>query len=97
MSLPLVHHLLFKLAPGCIPKSGIVREPSYDLQATSQLYKKQYMADILGFVSRMPPGKNMDDWFTIFRSGMWRLWWKLTKEGKKRYFEEFLDVLHQTK
>lgn len=69
-----------------------------DLQATSQLYKKQCMADFPGLlVSRMPPGKNMDDWFTIFRSGMWRLWWKLTKEGKKRYFEEFLEVLHQTK
>lgn len=39
----------------------------------------------------------MDDWFTIFRSGMWRLYWKLTKEGRKRYFEEFLEVLHQKK
>jgi len=45
----------------------------------------------------MPPGKNMDDWFTIFRSGMWRLWFKLTREGKKRYFGEFMDVLHQAK
>ncbi|KAH8155400.1 uncharacterized protein LAJ45_00410 [Morchella importuna] len=50
-----------------------------------------------GIALWMPPGKNMDDWFTIFRSGMWRLYWKLTKEGKKRYFEEFLEVLHQTK
>ena len=46
---------------------------------------------------RMPPGKNMDDWFTIARSGMWRLWFKLTAEGKKRYFGEFMEVLHQTK
>lgn len=45
----------------------------------------------------MPPGKNMDDWFTIFRTGMWRLWFKLTAEGKRRYFGEFMDVLHQTK
>ncbi|KAI5844963.1 hypothetical protein DFP73DRAFT_37809 [Morchella snyderi] len=50
-----------------------------------------------GIALWMPPGKNMDDWFTIFRSGMWRLYWKLTKEGKKRYFEEFLEVLHQKK
>ncbi|CUS15794.1 unnamed protein product [Tuber aestivum] len=46
---------------------------------------------------RMPPGKNMDDWFTIFRSGMWRLWYKLTKEGKRRYFDEFMEILHRTK
>ena len=39
----------------------------------------------------------MDDWFTIFRTGMWRLWFKLTAEGKRRYFGEFMDVLHQTK
>lgn len=76
---------------------GCVREPSYRSAGNiTNCIKKQYMADIPG-LSRMPPGKNMDDWFTIFRSGMWRLWWKLTKEGKKRYFEEFLDVLHQTK
>ncbi|KAI5820985.1 acyl-CoA N-acyltransferase [Pyronema omphalodes] len=45
----------------------------------------------------MPPGKNMDDWYTIFRTGMWRLYFKLTAEGKKRYFGEFMEVLHQTK
>jgi len=45
----------------------------------------------------MPPGKNMDDWFTIVRTGMWRLWFKLTAEGKKRYFGEFMEVLHHTK
>jgi ribosomal protein S18 acetylase RimI-like enzyme len=45
----------------------------------------------------MPPGQNMDDWFTIFRSGMWRLWYKLTKEGKRRYFDEFMEILHRTK
>ena len=45
----------------------------------------------------MPPRQNMDDWLTIFRTGMWRLWYKLTPEGKRRYFGEFMDVLHQTK
>lgn len=45
----------------------------------------------------MPPGKNMDDWFTILRSGMWRLNFQLSTEGKKRFFEEFLPLLHRTK
>jgi hypothetical protein len=45
----------------------------------------------------MPPGKNMDDWFTIFRSGMWRLHFQFSSEGKKRFFDEFLPLLHTTK
>jgi ribosomal protein S18 acetylase RimI-like enzyme len=45
----------------------------------------------------MPPGKNMDDWFTIFRSGMWRLKFQLSVEGNKRFFDEFLPLLHKTK
>lgn len=39
----------------------------------------------------------MDDWLTIFRTGMWRLWYKLTPEGKRRYFGDFMEKLHQTK
>ena len=38
-----------------------------------------------------------DDWITIFRSGMWRLNWQLSTEGKKRFFDEFLPLLHDTK
>lgn len=45
----------------------------------------------------MPPGKNMDDKLTMFRSGMWRLNHKLSKEGKFRFHDEFLPLLHQTK
>jgi GNAT superfamily N-acetyltransferase len=45
----------------------------------------------------MPPGKNMDDWFTIFRSGLWRLFYKLSREGKARFYGEFLPLLHRTK
>lgn len=45
----------------------------------------------------MPPGENMDDYLTIFRSGMWRLNYQLSKEGKKRFFDEFLPLLHDTK
>lgn len=39
----------------------------------------------------------MDDFCTIIRSGMWRLNYKLSKEGKKRFFDEFLPLLHDTK
>ncbi|KAI9821786.1 MAG: hypothetical protein M1827_002367 [Pycnora praestabilis] len=45
----------------------------------------------------MPPGKNMDDWCTILRSGLWRLQYKLSWEGKQRFFAEFLPLLHHTK
>ena len=45
----------------------------------------------------LPPGKNIDDWMTILRSGMWRLSWKLSKEGRIRFFEEFLPLLGSSK
>jgi len=45
----------------------------------------------------MPPGKNMDDLLTMFRSGLWRLNYKLSAEGKRRFFNEFLPLLHDTK
>ncbi|KAJ2976430.1 hypothetical protein NUW58_g8088 [Xylaria curta] len=45
----------------------------------------------------MPPGKDADDWLTILRSGMWRLYYQLSAEGRRRYFNELLPVLHRTK
>lgn len=45
----------------------------------------------------MPPGKNIDDMLTIVRSGMWRLNFQLSKEGKERFFKEFLPLLAHTK
>lgn len=45
----------------------------------------------------MPPKKNMDDFCTMLRSGMYSLNWKLSKEGKKRFFDDFLPLLHNTK
>lgn len=39
----------------------------------------------------------MDDYWTIFQSGMWRLNYKLSSEGKRRFFNEFLPLLHDTK
>ena len=45
----------------------------------------------------LPPGKNIDDWWTILRSGMWRLNWSLSQEGKERFFKEFLPLLGKSK
>lgn len=45
----------------------------------------------------MPPGQNMDDLITTFRSGMWRLNYKLSPEAKIRFFTEFLPLLGSTK
>ena len=39
----------------------------------------------------------MDDWITIVRSGMYKFRYKLSKEGRKRFFDEFLPLLHNTK
>lgn len=47
--------------------------------------------------NRMPPGKNMDDLYTIFRSGMWRLKYQLSPEGRHRFFNEFLPLLGDSK
>jgi GNAT superfamily N-acetyltransferase len=39
----------------------------------------------------------MDDWLTVLRSGMWRLYYQLSAEGKKRFYRELLPLLHDTK
>ncbi|PSN62066.1 hypothetical protein BS50DRAFT_503411 [Corynespora cassiicola Philippines] len=44
----------------------------------------------------LPPGQNMDDFWTMLRSGMWRLNYRLSPEGKRRFFTEFLPLLHDT-
>jgi hypothetical protein len=47
---------------------------------------------------RMPPGCTMEDkMFTLFRSGMWRLYYKLSNEGRMRFFNEFFPLLNDTK
>ncbi|KAI9827151.1 MAG: hypothetical protein M1832_005287 [Thelocarpon impressellum] len=45
----------------------------------------------------LPPGKDIDGWLTLFRSGLWRMYYRLSKEGRKRFFAEFLPLLHDTK
>ncbi|KAF2143677.1 uncharacterized protein K452DRAFT_160893 [Aplosporella prunicola CBS 121167] len=53
--------------------------------------------DYDGVALWMPPGNNVDDLLTVLRSGMWRLRYRLSAEGKKRFFDEFLPLLHDTK
>ena len=52
---------------------------------------------IVGHGDRLPPGAIADDFFTKLRSGMWRLSRELSAEGRKRFFDEFLPLLHDTK
>lgn len=39
----------------------------------------------------------MDDQMTMFRSGMWTLNFKLSRDGRRRFHKEFLPLLHYTK
>jgi predicted acetyltransferase len=39
----------------------------------------------------------MDDLLTLMRSGLWRLNYQLSPEGKTRFFNEFLPLLNDTK
>lgn len=45
----------------------------------------------------MPPGSNTDSYPTLLRSGMWRLLYLLSPEGRARLFTEFLPLLTTTK
>ncbi|KAK8052106.1 hypothetical protein PG993_003491 [Apiospora rasikravindrae] len=54
-------------------------------------------ADYDGVALWLPPGGIMDDWWTTLRSGMWRLYWQLSPEGRRRYYGELLPLLHDTK
>ena len=48
----------------------------------------------------MPPGADLDGW-TIIKTGLWRHWmelrWQLSKEGRVRFFKEFMPLLHTAK
>lgn len=37
--------------------------------------------------NRLPPGKSLDGWWTSLRSGLWRLRFRLSSGGRKRYAE----------
>lgn len=45
----------------------------------------------------MPPGCAMDDWAVWLSSGLWRLEWSLSREGRARFADEFLPALAAAK
>ncbi|KAI9865282.1 MAG: hypothetical protein M1824_003436 [Vezdaea acicularis] len=45
----------------------------------------------------MVPGSKMDDWKLLLTSGLWRLNYKFSREGRVRFFNEFLPLLARTK
>ncbi|KAI1058819.1 hypothetical protein NW752_006543 [Fusarium irregulare] len=45
----------------------------------------------------LAPRQQMDDWWTSIRSGLWKLSYQLSAEGRRRYYDEMLPVLDQTK
>ncbi|KAK5998567.1 putative N-acetyltransferase [Cladobotryum mycophilum] len=42
------------------------------------------------------PGQHLDGWWTLFRSGMWRLYYQLSPEGRRRVFDDVFPLLHDT-
>ena len=49
------------------------------------------------FDFRLPPHASVESLYTLFRSGLWLLYFKLSAEGRQRYFTEFMPLLHDTK
>lgn len=49
----------------------------------------------------VPPGADMEHWWTVFKKGLWAHWttlkFQLSKEGRARFFKEFVPLLHTTK
>lgn len=43
------------------------------------------------------PRSNTDGWWTMFRSGMLKLYFQLPQEGRRRYYKEMLPLLTRTK
>lgn len=53
--------------------------------------------DYEGVALWMPPGKDLDGWWTALRSGLWRLHFQLSAECHRRYYAELLPLLEHTK
>ena len=53
--------------------------------------------DYEGVALWMPPGKDVDGWWTALRSGLWRLHFQLSTECRRRYYAELLPLLEHTK
>ena len=48
-------------------------------------------------LNRMPPGQEFDDFCAQLWSGLLMLRWKFSKEGRIRFYDEFLPLLHNIK
>lgn len=64
---------------------------------TRKPFPSFHLSPLVFPINRLPPGKDLDGWWTLLRSGLWRLNFQLSKEGKKRYYDEILPLLHDTK
>ncbi|EPE06126.1 gcn5-related n-acetyltransferase-like protein [Ophiostoma piceae UAMH 11346] len=53
--------------------------------------------DYDGVALWMPPGKEIDGWWTALRSGLWRLHFQLSTECRRRYYAELLPLFNRTK
>ncbi|EJT77763.1 hypothetical protein GGTG_02868 [Gaeumannomyces tritici R3-111a-1] len=53
--------------------------------------------DYEGVALWLTPGKNLDSWLITIRSGLWRLYFQLSPEGRRRYYDEMMPLLHHTK
>jgi len=45
----------------------------------------------------LPPGGDIDGWWVALRSGLWRMYYLLSPQGRRRDFTETLPVLHNAK
>jgi GNAT superfamily N-acetyltransferase len=45
----------------------------------------------------MPPNAPADSLTTFIRSGLWKLHWQLSSEGRRRWFSYFMPTLHDVK
>ncbi|EPY50112.1 hypothetical protein SPOG_03580 [Schizosaccharomyces cryophilus OY26] len=48
--------------------------------------------DFSGVALWAGPGERIDDWYTVLRSGLWRLFYKLGAENRHRFFNELIPL-----
>ncbi|KAJ4300307.1 hypothetical protein N0V88_002980 [Collariella sp. IMI 366227] len=86
--------LTYTVASHCM--SGLVTTVGPEFDSVALWYARLFV--VLDTTKKeVPPGKHLDGWWTQLRSGAWRLYFQLSEEGKKRYFQEILPLLHDTK
>ncbi|KHN98076.1 Acyl-CoA N-acyltransferase [Metarhizium album ARSEF 1941] len=86
----------------CWPSEKIWRLHVLLMQYSYASYRFRGIATTIGgdydaIALWMPPGTTNDDWLATLFSGMWRLWYQLPRESRKRLFGEMFPALHGTK